>query len=97
MSKSSVREQIEFFRVDPADDREEVAFEAPAIAMIARAADGSVRDGLSLLDQAIALACENTTSISVPECGAVLMWNCARLASTSALVSDRFTTEPSAV
>lgn len=35
--------------------KEEVTAEAPAIAMIARAADGSVRDGLSLLDQAIAL------------------------------------------
>ncbi|HMB76637.1 MAG TPA: DNA polymerase III subunit gamma/tau, partial [Kiloniellaceae bacterium] len=36
-------------------EKEEVTAEAPAIAMIARAADGSVRDGLSLLDQAIAL------------------------------------------
>jgi DNA polymerase-3 subunit gamma/tau len=36
--------------------RERVAAEEEAIAMVARAADGSVRDGLSLLDQAIALA-----------------------------------------
>ena len=35
--------------------REEAHAEASAIAMISRAADGSVRDGLSLLDQAIAL------------------------------------------
>jgi DNA polymerase-3 subunit gamma/tau len=35
---------------------EGVAAEAEALAMVARAADGSVRDGLSLLDQAIALA-----------------------------------------
>src|SRR5215472_14556266 len=35
---------------------EKVAAESGAIALIARAADGSVRDGLSLLDQAIALA-----------------------------------------
>ena len=35
--------------------REAVTAEAAAVAMIARAADGSVRDGLSLLDQAIAL------------------------------------------
>lgn len=35
--------------------KEGVAVEADAIAQIARAADGSVRDGLSLLDQAIAL------------------------------------------
>ncbi|MFC6216922.1 DNA polymerase III subunit gamma/tau, partial [Fodinicurvata halophila] len=35
--------------------REDVAAEEEALQMIARAADGSVRDGLSLLDQAIAL------------------------------------------
>jgi DNA polymerase-3 subunit gamma/tau len=33
---------------------EGIEFEEPAIALIARAADGSLRDGLSLLDQAIA-------------------------------------------
>lgn len=37
-------------------EKEGVAAEEEALAMIARAADGSVRDGLSLLDQAIALA-----------------------------------------
>ncbi len=37
-------------------EREGVTAEPEAIAMIARAADGSVRDGLSLLDQAIAEA-----------------------------------------
>ncbi len=36
--------------------KEAVAVEAEALGMIARAADGSVRDGLSLLDQAIGLA-----------------------------------------
>ena len=36
-------------------EKEGVAAEPEAVAMIARAADGSVRDGLSLLDQAIAL------------------------------------------
>jgi DNA polymerase-3 subunit gamma/tau len=36
-------------------EREGVRLTPPALAMIARAADGSVRDGLSLLDQAIAL------------------------------------------
>lgn len=35
---------------------EGVAAEEEALAMVARAADGSVRDGLSILDQAIALA-----------------------------------------
>ena len=48
----------------PADDigaylegilaEEEVAFESPAVKLVARAADGSMRDALSLLDQAIA-------------------------------------------
>ena len=37
-------------------EQEGIAVEPGAIAMIARAADGSVRDGLSLLDQAIASA-----------------------------------------
>jgi DNA polymerase III subunit gamma/tau len=36
-------------------DAEGIAAEPAALALIARAADGSVRDGLSLLDQAIAL------------------------------------------
>ncbi|MEM6901812.1 MAG: DNA polymerase III subunit gamma/tau [Pseudomonadota bacterium] len=36
-------------------EKESVSVEAEALALIARAADGSVRDGLSLLDQAIAL------------------------------------------
>jgi hypothetical protein len=43
--------------------------------------------------QARAIARKNTTSISVPECGTLLMWNCPRLASTSALVRDRLTPE----
>lgn len=33
---------------------EKIRFEAPALALLARAANGSMRDGLSLLDQAIA-------------------------------------------
>lgn len=35
-------------------DAESITFEAPALALLARAADGSLRDALSLLDQAIA-------------------------------------------
>ena len=35
-------------------DAESIQFEAPALALLARAADGSLRDALSLLDQAIA-------------------------------------------
>jgi len=37
-------------------EKEAVPVEAEALGMVARAADGSVRDGLSLLDQAIGLA-----------------------------------------
>ncbi|MBI1207056.1 MAG: DNA polymerase III subunit gamma/tau [Azospirillum sp.] len=44
---------IEHFR--KVAEAEGIAVESDALAMIARAADGSVRDGLSLLDQAIAL------------------------------------------
>ena len=47
--------------------------------------------------QACATACGNTISISVPERPPVLIWNLARLASTSALVSDRLTAELSAL
>jgi len=35
-------------------EAEEIGFERPALSLLARAADGSMRDGLSLLDQAIA-------------------------------------------
>ncbi len=44
--------------------REQVAIAAGAIEHIARAADGSVRDGLSLLDQAIARGTEDDREIS---------------------------------
>ncbi len=44
---------------------ENVAVEQDAIAMIARASDGSVRDGLSLLDQAMALSPDKITSEQV--------------------------------
>lgn len=48
--------------------KESVAAEDDALAMVARAADGSVRDGLSILDQAIALAGGGTvTAESVRE------------------------------
>jgi DNA polymerase-3 subunit gamma/tau len=46
-------------------DKEGVAIEPEALALIARAADGSVRDGLSLLDQAIALASGRITEAAV--------------------------------
>ena len=37
-------------------EQEQIAFDAPAVALIARAAQGSMRDALSLLDQAIAFS-----------------------------------------
>ncbi|WP_119679597.1 DNA polymerase III subunit gamma/tau [Indioceanicola profundi] len=46
-------------------EKEGVAAEPEAIALIARAADGSVRDGLSLLDQAIALGGGQVTAQQV--------------------------------
>ncbi len=46
---------------------EKVEAETDAIALIARAADGSVRDGLSILDQAIALGAGKVTESSVRE------------------------------
>lgn len=51
--------QEHFKRVSQAEKMEA---EDEAVALIARAADGSVRDGLSLLDQAIARAQSNTVS-----------------------------------
>jgi len=47
--------------------RESVKVEESALQLIARAADGSVRDGLSLLDQAIAFGQEEVTAEAVRE------------------------------
>ena len=47
--------------------KENVKAEDEAIAMIARAADGSVRDGLSMLDQAIALGSGTVTAEQVQQ------------------------------
>ena len=47
--------------------KEKVKAEDDAIAMITRAADGSVRDGLSLLDQAIALSDKKITADQVQD------------------------------
>ena len=51
-----------FTRVAAAENAE---VEPAAVAMIARAADGSVRDGMSLLDQAIAHGNGNVTEVQV--------------------------------
>jgi len=48
-------------------EQEKIAVEPEAIRIIARAADGSVRDGLSLLDQAIALGSDSVTAAQVQE------------------------------
>jgi len=48
-------------------EKEEVAAEPAAIALIAKAADGSARDGLSLLDQAIAHTGGDVTAAQVVE------------------------------
>ncbi len=48
-------------------EKEEVAAEPAAIALIAKAADGSARDGLSLLDQAIAHTGGEVTAAQVVE------------------------------
>lgn len=47
--------------------RENVGAEDDAVAMIARAADGSARDGLSLLDQAISREPQKITALQVRE------------------------------
>lgn len=46
-------------------EKENVTIEDEAVAMIARAADGSVRDGLSILDQSIAQSDGNVTAEQV--------------------------------
>jgi len=48
-------------------EKEQVAIAHEALALIARAADGSVRDGMSLLDQAIARGENNVTVENVRE------------------------------
>ena len=48
-------------------DKEQISFEKPALRMLASGARGSMRDGLSLLDQAIAYSAGNVTLESVRE------------------------------
>lgn len=48
-------------------DKEQIAFEKPALRMLASGARGSMRDGLSLLDQAIAYSAGSVTLESVRE------------------------------
>jgi DNA polymerase III subunit gamma/tau len=53
-------------------EREQVAVDPGALALIVRAAEGSVRDGLSLLDQAIALAADDGAPITPAQVQAML-------------------------
>jgi DNA polymerase-3 subunit gamma/tau len=53
-------------------EREQVQVEPGALALIVRAAEGSVRDGLSLLDQAIALAAGDGAPITAAQVQAML-------------------------
>jgi len=48
-------------------EAEKIAFESPALEMLARAAQGSVRDSLSLLDQAIAFGSGSVAAAQVSE------------------------------
>lgn len=48
-------------------EKEQISFEKPALRMLASGARGSMRDGLSLLDQAIAYSAGNVTLESVRE------------------------------
>ena len=69
-------QRFDFKRIGPADIRarldavlatEQIAAEPEAIAMIARAADGSMRDALSLTDQVIAMGAGEVSAARVRE------------------------------
>jgi DNA polymerase-3 subunit gamma/tau len=62
LSPKLIRERLELICKE-----EKVETDAPSIAMIARAADGSLRDALSLLDQAIAFCGGNLSNDPVAE------------------------------
>ena len=57
---SQILAQMEFILHE-----EKITFETPALKLLARSADGSMRDGLSLLDQAIVFGNGNVTSEDV--------------------------------
>jgi DNA polymerase-3 subunit gamma/tau len=64
LRRVAVEELVKRFELIVA--KEQVRISEPALELIARAADGSVRDGLSLLDQAIARGAEDAAEISAP-------------------------------
>jgi DNA polymerase-3 subunit gamma/tau len=64
LSQAQIFGQMEFIL-----NQEAIAFEASALRLLARAADGSMRDGLSLLDQAIV---HGNGQVTADEVGAML-------------------------
>jgi DNA polymerase-3 subunit gamma/tau len=64
LSQEQIFGQMEFIL-----NQESIAFEASALRLLARAADGSMRDGLSLLDQAIV---HGNGKVAAGEVGAML-------------------------
>jgi DNA polymerase-3 subunit gamma/tau len=64
LSQEQISGQMEFIL-----NQETIGFEPPALKLLARAADGSMRDGLSLLDQAIV---HGNGKVTTDEVGAML-------------------------
>ncbi|MFI3138092.1 MAG: DNA polymerase III subunit gamma/tau [Methylococcaceae bacterium] len=60
LSPVQISAQMEFIL-----QQEQIAYELPALTLIARAADGSMRDGLSLLDQAIVFGSGRVNHVDV--------------------------------
>ncbi len=60
LSREQIEQQMAFIL-----DQETILFESAALRILARAADGSMRDGLSLLDQAIVYAAGQVTEEQV--------------------------------
>ena len=60
LSPVQISAQMEFIL-----QQEKIAYELPALTLIARAADGSMRDGLSLLDQAIVFGSGRVNHVDV--------------------------------
>jgi len=62
LSRAELARHLEFVLTE-----EGVAFEAPALMLLAEAAEGSARDSLSLLDQAIAFCGDTVTEVGVAQ------------------------------
>ncbi|OOR99207.1 DNA polymerase III subunit gamma/tau [Haemophilus paracuniculus] len=62
LEQSQIKQHLEFIL-----NQEQIAFEAPALEKLAKAAQGSIRDSLSLTDQAIAVSNGNLTLAAVSQ------------------------------